>query len=171
MEKIISILILSSCIIACGNKKDPNLTYFEKPEDYNNYIIKEQIELFSTFDEFIHMIENDSIQHLRTAHDKLYQRSNLAVERINKLADFKKNTEFRDKSKELFLFYKNQCETNLKEMMNLIEKDTLLTDEDQLRIEQIVHYFDSTEKKLNDDLIAAQISFAKKFNLELIENN
>lgn len=169
MKIIISILILSSCIIACGIKKDPNLTYFEKPEDYNNYIIKEQLDLFTTFDEFINMIENDSIQHLHTVFDKLYQRSNLAVERIDKLADFKKNTELRDKSKELFIFYKNQCETNLKEMMSIIEKDTLITDEDHLRIEQIVHYFDSTEKKLNDDLIAAQISFAKKFNLELIE--
>jgi hypothetical protein len=170
MNKLIFSAITAFILVSCGSKKDPNLTYFEKAEEYNDYIIKEQMELFAAFDEFINQMETGSMEDLHASFDKLYERSNTAVERMDKLADFKKNTEFRDKSKELFVFYKTQCETDLKEMLTLFEKDTLMTEEDQLRIEEIAKNFDHAEKKLNDALIAAQEAFAKKFNLELIEN-
>ncbi len=169
-NKIILKIIVVFILTACGTKKDPNLTYFEKAEEYNDYIIKEQIELFAAFDEFINQMETGNLQDLHTSFDKLYERAKMAVERMDKLADFKKNTEFRDKSKELFVFYKTQCETDLKEMLTLFEKDTLMTEEDQMRIEEIANAFDNAEKKLNDALIAAQEAFAKKFNLELVED-
>jgi len=170
MNKLIFSAITAFIWVSCGPKKDPNLTYFEKAEEYNDYIIKEQVELFATFDEFINQMESGNLQDLHASFEKLYERAKIAVERMDKLADFKKNTEFRDKSKELFIFYKTQCETDLKEMLTLFEKDTLMTEEDQLRIEEIAKNFDHAEKKLNDALIAAQEAFAKKFNLELVEN-
>lgn len=162
--------IITLILISCGPKKDPNLTYFEKPEEYNDYIIKEQVEVFAAFDEFIHHMETGSMEELQASFDKLYERSKTAVERMEKLADYKKNTEFRDKSKELFIFYKTQCETDLKEMMNLFAKDTLMTEADEMRITEIANAFDAKEKELNNALIAAQEAFAKKFNLELIED-
>ncbi|MCX7743547.1 MAG: hypothetical protein N2167_03180 [Flavobacteriales bacterium] len=170
MKKIFLPIIGTFILFSCGPKKDPNLTYFEKAEEYNDYIIKEQVELFAAFDEFIHQMETGNMDQLQASFDKLYERSKTAVERMEKLADFKKNTEFRDKSKELFIFYKTQCETDLKEMLTLFEKDTLMTEADQIRIEEIANAFDNTEKKLNDALIAAQEAFAKKFNLELVED-
>lgn len=162
--------IITLIFVSCGPKKDPNLTYFEKPEEYNDYIIKEQVEVFSAFDEFIHNMEIGSMEDLQASFNKLYERSKTAVERMEKLADYKKNTEFRDKSKELFIFYKTQCETNLKEMMELFAKDTLMTEADEMRIEAIAKAFDDKEKELNNALIAAQEAFAKKFNLELVED-
>lgn len=162
--------IITLILISCGPKKDPNLTYFEKPEDYNDYIIKEQVEVFAAFDEFIHNMETASMEELQKSFDKLYERSKMAVERMEKLADYKKNTEFRDKSKELFIFYKTQCETDLKEMMELFAKDTLMTEADEIRIEIIANAFDAKEKELNNALIAAQEAFAKRFNLELVND-
>lgn len=162
--------MIAMLLIACGNKRDPNLTYFDKPEDYNDYIIQEQIAVFDVFDQFINEIESGTLEAANSSLSTLHTRSKEASEKMSKLADYKKNTAFRDQGKALFDFYVSQCETDLKEMMDLFAKDTLMTEEDQKRIDEIANQFDQKEKQANDLLISSQEAFAKKFRLELVDD-
>lgn len=163
-------LFFITFLMACGAKRDPNLTYFDKPEDYNDYIITEQMAVFEVFDEFISLIETGTIDETNNLLNKVHTRAKEASDKMSKLADYKENTEFRESGRALFDFYVTQCKTDLKEMVDLFAKDTLMTEADHQRIDEIANAFDKKEAEYNQILITTQEAFARKFHLELVDD-
>lgn len=161
-------ILFVAVLTSCGPKRDPNLTYFDKADEYNDYIIDEQKALFGKYDEFINQISYGEIEDIKKAHQDLITQSKSSVDKINKLADFKKNVEFRDRAKDLFGFFASASEKELKEMVDIFAKGADITDADITRVDEISTYMDDNQKKYNDALISAQEAFAKKFNLMLI---
>jgi|GEM_PF-2846636 len=165
---IVPVILFVAVLTSCGPKKDPNLTYFEQANEYNDYIIDEQSAVFDKYDALISSLEYGTSAEINDALSDLQGRSKEAVEKMNKLADFKKNVEFRDKAKELYSFYSNACDKELKELVGIFTKtEGEITDADLARVDELSKYMDDGEKKYNDALIESQKVFAKKFNLVL----
>lgn len=153
--------------VSCGPKKDPNLTYFDNPVSYNDYIIGEQMDVFDMYDKLLKELNEGTAATIGIAYDDFCNRSNQAYDNMNKLADFKKNTEFRDAAKDLFKFYSDVCQKELGELVDIYSKGTGLTEDEFNRADEITIYIQENEKKKNDILIDKQLIFAKKNNLSL----
>jgi hypothetical protein len=164
---IVPVILFVAVLTSCGPKKDPNLTYFDEANEYNDYIIDEQSTVFNAYDALISSMEYGSAAEINGAFDDLKKASTEATEKMNKLAPFKKNTDFRDKAKELYSFYANACDKELKELVGIFTKDSDITDADIARVDELSKFMDDGEAKLNGALIDSQKEFAKKFNLVL----
>jgi hypothetical protein len=160
-------LILGSVSIGCGKKKDPSLTYFDNPQAYAEYIASEHTQLLKHYDLFINGISVLPVDSVKIYKDSLCTFSSNATNRLKKLADFKRNTAFRDKAIQFFSFYNQECSSTLDEMLAIITKDSLVTENDFTRYEELALTFKQKESQLNDSLMAAQKKFAEENYLVL----
>ena len=169
MKPIRIIFIVSVCaiLIQCKPKRDPNKTYFDKPSDYNDFIVLEQKDIMTSFDNFANAVNIGNKDSMIFFLDALKSRTQLAQASINKLADYKEDTLFRYTALELFRYVNYACEHELKEIIAIASKDSTITDEDIEKIHSLSETYTIKEKEKNDALIAAQEKFAKKFNVRI----
>ena len=166
---VLCALILGSVTIGCEKKKDPSLTYFDNPQAYAEYIASEHSQLLKHYDLFINGISVLPVDSVKIYKDSLCTFSSNTTNRLKKLADFKRNTEFRNKAIDFFVFYNEQCKTTLEEMVTIIAKDSLVTENDFTRYEELALTFKQKESQLNDSLLTAQKAFAQEHRLVLGE--
>lgn len=169
MKKLASFLVILTCLtfLACKPKRDPSKTYFDKPSDYNDYIVHEQKDVMSHFDDFaaaVNAADKDSMSFMRKA---LFDRAEIAESMMLKLADYKGDTMFRYHALELFRYVKYACEHELKDIFMIASKDSALTEADVENIHSLSETYTAKEKEKNDALIDAQEKFAYKFNVEV----
>ena len=164
---VLSALVLGSVSMGCEKKKDPALTFFGNPQAYTECIASEHAQLLKHYDAFINGISLLPIDSVKIYKDSLCIFSATATERLKKLADYKTNTEFRNKAIDFFVFYNEQCKTTLEEMVTIIAKDSLVTENDFTRYEELALVFKQKESQLNDSLMAAQKKFAEENHLVL----
>jgi hypothetical protein len=169
MNKLASFLVILTCLtlLNCKPKRIPGKTYFDKPSEYNDYIVKEQKDVMSHFDDFANAVnaaDKDSMSFMRKA---LYDRAEIAESQMNSLADYKGDTLFRYKALELFRYVKYACDHELKDIFMIASKDSALSEIDVERIHTLSETYTAKEKEKNDALIDAQEKFAYKFNMEV----
>lgn len=169
MKKISIILILFSAIIiiGCKPKRDPSKTYFDKPSEYNDFIVNHQKDVMASFEDFADAVNHSDKDSMSFFRKTLENRSQLAEESVGKLADFKQDTAFRFAALQLFRYVSYACDHELKEMTDIASKDSTITDEDIERIRVLSETYTLKEKEKNDALIAAQEKFAKQFNVNI----
>jgi hypothetical protein len=166
----IRIIILAACcliLVQCKPKKDPNKTYFDKPSEYNDFIVNEQKAVMGSFDDFAGSVnhgDRDSMSFLRKT---MINRVQLAQSSVAKLADYKEDTLFRHAAMDLFNYIDYACDHELKEIVDIASKDSTITEADVERIHTLSETYTLKEKEKNDALIAAQEKFAKKFNVSI----
>jgi hypothetical protein len=168
MKKISIILLFPFVMtIGCKPKRDPSKTYFDKPSDYNDFIVNHQKEVMVSFEDFADAVNHGDKDSMSFFRKTLENRSLLAEESVGKLADFKEDTLFRHAALELFHYVSYACDHELKEIVDIASKDSTITDEDVERIHTLSETYTLQEKEKNDALIKAQEQFAKKFNVTI----
>lgn len=167
MKQFRTILFITLCIslVACKPKKDPNKTYFDKPSDYNDFIVLEQKEVMASFDDFANSINRGKPDSMSFYKETLRKRAQLAEASVGKLADFKEDTLFRYAALELFKYIHYACDHELRGIVDIASKDSAITDADIDSIHSLSDVYTIKEKEKNEALISAQDKFAKKFNV------
>lgn len=167
MIQIRIILITGLCLtfIQCKHKKDPNKTYFDKPSEYNDYIVNEQMQVMALFDDYAKSINSGKPDSMSFFLDSLSKRTELAQTSIYKLADYKGDTLFRYAALELFRYINYACNHELKQIVEIVANDSAMTDAAADSIHSLSDIYTIKEKEKNDALIIEQNKFAKKFNV------
>jgi hypothetical protein len=165
-KKLILLISVSTfIIISCKPKRDPSKTYFDKPSDYNDYIVNHQKEVMASFEDFAGAVNHSDKDSMSFFRKTLENRTLLAEQSVGKLADYKNDTLFRHAAMELFHYISYACDHELKEIVDIASKDSTITEGDVERIHTLSEIYTLKEKEKNDALIAAQEQFAKKFNV------
>ncbi len=169
MKSPLLFIVIISCfaLTQCKPKRLPGKTYFDKPNEYNDYIVKEQKEVMASFDEFATAVNHGDKDSMSFTRKNLMSRAILAEKNMNDLADFKEDTLFRYAALELFRYVNDACNHELKEIIDIASKDSTITEMDVERIRQLSEVYTIKEKQKNDALIEAQEKFAKKFNVQI----
>jgi hypothetical protein len=151
----------------CKPKRIPGKTYFDTPSEYNDYIVNEQKMVMAAFDDFAASVNNGNVDSMSFYQITLCKRADMAINEMNNLADYEKDTMFRHAAWELFQTIELSCNTELEEIVHIASKDSALRDEDIERINTLSISYTAKEKEKNDALIAEQEKFAKKFNVKI----
>ncbi len=162
---IIVFVLIGISLVQCKPKRDPNKTYFDKPSEYNDFIVLEQKEVMASFDDLAEAINKGNTDSMVFYRESLCKRTQLAEASVARLADYKEDTLFRFSALELFRYINYACEHELKEIIEIAAKDSAITDADVEQIHTLSQSYTIQEKEKNDALIAAQEKFAKKFNV------
>ncbi len=165
--RVISLLVVCISLIQCKPKKDPNRTYFDKPSEYNDFIVLEQKEVMAAFEDYAAAVNRDNPDSMNFYREALDKRTELAQASVTKLADFKTDTLFRFAALEFFRYVNYACDHELLEIVTIASKDSTITDNDVERIHTLIETYSVKEKEKNDALITAQDQFAKKFNVTI----
>lgn len=152
-------------LVQCKPKRDPDKTYFDKPSEYNDYIVLEQKKVMESFDEFADAVNNGNVDSMNQTREQLCKYSEEALTSMKKLANFKEDTLFRTSAIDFFSFVNNACQNQLKEIVEIAAKDSLVNEVDIERIHQLSQEYTIGEKEKNEALMKAQDAFAKKFNV------
>lgn len=163
--RFITLLLCTVLLVQCKPKRDPNKTYFDKPSEYNDYIVIEQKKVMESFDVFAGTVNNGNIDSMNQSRNKLCENSEIALASMKKLADFKEDTMFRTAAIDFFSFVNEACKNQLKEIVEIAAKDSLVNEVDIERIHILSQEYTLKEKEKNEALMDAQDKFAKKFNV------
>jgi|LakMenEpi03Aug12_release.lakeMendotaPanAssembly.Ray.scaffolds.fasta_scaffold341774_2 hypothetical protein len=165
--KIAASVAVCLLMVQCKPKREPGKTYFDKPSEYNDFIVNEQKSVMTAFDDFAIAVNRGDIDSMKFHWTTLGKRTEMAVTEMNKLADYKEDTMFRHAALDLFKYIQLACDNELKEIVNIAAKDTTVTELDIERIHQLSETYAQQEKEKNDVLISEQEKFAKKFNVKI----
>lgn len=141
---------------------------FKTPVEYHNFILNEQEKIINTIINFSNQFNtNDSTLLVNYNNTKSILKKSL--ERLQKLPEYNGDSEMRDAAIPLFEMYYDAMDVEYKEMVDLfIKKD--FGKKTQERVNFLLNSINEREKKLDVRLIDAQTNFAKKYNLN-IQNN
>lgn len=162
---ILILVIFIATISGCKPKRDPSKTYFDKPSEYNDFIVNHQKEVMASFEDFALAVNHSDKDSMSFFRKTLINRNQLAMETVGKLADFKGDTSFRGAAMDLFRYVDYACDHELKQIVDIASKDSTITEADVEQIHTLSQTYTLKEKEKNDALIAAQAKFAKKFNV------
>ena len=91
-------------VAACGNgkKKDPNLTYFDKASEYNDYINNQFNEVNRLWNACLNKMDDSVLVYKQL--DSLKGACNSSISNMNKLADYKGDTLYKHAASEYFKY-------------------------------------------------------------------
>lgn len=163
MKKIVLALGVFIFILSgCG----PSMT----PEQYNDLIIGEQTKIMGIMLDMFDDIEATEFKKSELTRQELVKQCDASIKIVGDLPDYKGNTELRDAAKTLFTFYKEVSDKEYKEMLDILQKDSIEV-EDILRITELETALATREEAMDARFQAAQESFATEHNLVLTKNN
>lgn len=164
--RIMKKLIIPSFLIlflmsACG----PKMT----PVEYNDSIIKEQSKILELMMQMTAEFDN-SLDKADSVRVLVINQAKSSQDIVSKLPDYKGNTELRDAALALFKFYEEIHNKEFKELIDIQRKDTAITMEDLVRVEEIQKVISEKESGLDERMEKAQNAFAKEHNIQIEEN-
>jgi len=141
---------------------------FKTPVAYHSYILNEQQKVINTIINFSNQFNSkDSV--LLANYDKTKAILKKSWENIQKLPPYNGDSELKDAALPLFEMYFNAMDVEYREIVDLfIKKD--FGKKTQERVNFLLNSINEREKILDARLIVAQANFAKKYNLD-IQNN
>lgn len=163
LSKSFTIVIFLMITISCrgSTKKDPDRIYFDKAEDYNNYI-NAQFERVNTIWNTTLGYMDDSLlvyQHL----EQLIQASDSACSNMSKLADFKGDSLYRKAAANYFCYMHNMAQTDFREAINIGLMDNL-TDSLYFRFDELGNRIGADKDTCIQRLKATQLKFIELIN-------
>lgn len=142
------------------------------PIQYNDFIVDEQekiaVLLFALQDEMA--VEELSTEKLWSIHTDLTNQIEESKNTMMALADYDGNTEFRDAAIGLYAFYGRMVENAYRKIMEIIVRHEY-TEEDLLRMEEIIAQITEEEATYDTRYQNAQTEFAARYGIELLEND
>jgi hypothetical protein len=155
-----SIFFLAFLFASCDLNKQ------ERALEYNNTIADEQMKIMEKFIAFIEL-DSEDMNEMDAARLKIVEQCVKSISVIEKLPPFEGDAQFRDAALQLFRFYKRSSEQSYREMIDILRKGELMTEEDQERLIEINDEVTADEAKLDEQLSKAQEVFSKKYNFNL----
>ena len=142
-------------------------TTFSTAVDYNDFIIEQQDNVGTAINTMMNNLDADSATLWRSYYDGK-SATFAAAENIKNLSGFNGNTEFRDASVALFLFYYSVFSNEYYQVLKIYTKEGF-ADEDLNSINGIIESIVDRETTYDENFAAAQEKFAKDNGFELID--
>lgn len=162
-----NLLLLFSFVVLANSKAQT----FSTPVAYNDYIVNSQNELIELLLEFNERVAADDAEKesLLVLADQMIIKAQSLVTRVEAMSDYQGNWDLRNSALELFRFYVKTFTNEYKEMIELIFVEEL--DEATLaKLNEVLEKVSNEENYYDTKFAEAQQAFAKKHNIELIEN-
>jgi hypothetical protein len=158
--RFLSLFILLPILYSCDLNKQQSAL------DYNNTIVDEQLKIMEKFMTFIEL-DAENLDEMDAARLEIVVQCKTSIAEVEKLPAFEGDPTFRDTALQLFRFYKRSSEISYKEMIDILRKGEMMTEEDQYRLVTINEEVTYDEVDLDNKLSIAQDAFSKKYNFKL----
>ena len=135
---------------------------------YNNRIIKMQHKVTPDIVEFFKDFEKGTAEDLKKQKAKLIPEFNAAIKKIEAMPDFEGDAELKNAALDWFKLYKNSFETEYEHIIVLVANRDR-SKEDHAKLDKMTDELVVREEAVDAQFEKAQIAFAKRHNLELIE--
>jgi len=170
--KYFGILFLLLLIVACGKKEfsviTPEGQKLEGPAAYNDYLVSEQnliIQRFSALNKAYESYDKDKIEGAREA---LLHEIDGVIANVEKLPPYEGDTELRDAALEMFQYYRQLTEKELKEIGDLLSKgENQITEADIDEMDRLYNRFRKEIKSYEINFADAQRAFANKYGMKI----
>ncbi len=160
--KRVQVLFIALCTTTFSFAQNKGIT-FSSASEYNNYIVDKQQEVVQTILAFSAAKEILKKEQIIDAYiPKVIKHLN----DIKAMPAFKGNTALRTSSINLFEFYKEALSGSYKRIID-IQKDGVITKEEQKEAQQISVSVNAKETKLDAAFKAAQQQFAAQNNMRI----
>jgi hypothetical protein len=163
-KRLIPFVLFVAVLAGCGSKKDPNLKYFQKADEYDDYIRTEQATVVEAFDAVYEALIFSGQAEVDDALKSLKKKASDAAEKMSRLAAYNNNTEYRDKAKAYFEYCVTVSDNELKEQMDVFLKGSG-TEEEDARYDELGKTINTKLGKLEEDLETAQDDFVSQFHI------
>jgi hypothetical protein len=154
---IVPMLLLGGC-------KDTR----QQATDYNNRIVGLQEQVVRQMMEFSKSFESNDPALMEEKRMELLGTIKDALRDLDDLEPFEGSTEFRDAARRLLEFYRDTCDAEYKDIIDVYRKSEI-TQEDVDRVSAINEKIVGKEKDLSDAFLAAQQGFASGYGMKLVE--
>lgn len=144
---------------------------FTNAIDYNDHIVELQNEIGYKMIAFNNEVSSETATaaSVKPFYDDLLKTTRAVIVKLEKVKPFEKNVELKTSAMELFRFYETTISVEYKEMIELIFGEDL--DEAALeRVQELLVKVTEAEQVVDAKFKTAQEAYAKKYNIDLEEN-
>lgn len=144
-------------------------TYSGSASDYNNAIVGMQGEILGSLFLLTSSFGQALPDTMWAKHAKYVETVDVVIAQAEVMPDFEGNTAMRDGALGLFRFYKETAESEYKRMVELMEKPEL-SESEIMELAEMGGSMAEREGTLDLTFAKAQDDFARKYGLDLVEN-
>ncbi len=141
----------------------------QQATDYNNRIVGLQEQVVRQMVSFSESFESNDPALMEKRRLELLDAIESALKDLEGLGPFEGSTEFREAARSLLGFYRDTCDAEYKEIIEVYRKPEI-TQEDVDRVSAINKKIVEKEKALSDAFLSAQQGFASSHEMKLVEN-
>jgi hypothetical protein len=144
---------------------------FTSAQEYNDYIVNVQVSIGEKMLAFNDIVgdENVTLEYAISELNAMVAFADGVIAKTSKITPFEKNIELKESAIALFRFYRQILNEDYRKMVT-IYYDPNLNEESIKEMEVILESISQREAPLDERFQTAQIAFAEKYNLELLEN-
>lgn len=170
--KHFGVLFLLLLTVACGKKEysvtTPEGQKLEGPAAYNDYLVSEQNRIIQRFSELNKAYESYDKDKIEEAREALLKEIDEVIANVEKLPPYEGDTELRDAALEMFQYYRQLTEKELKEIGDLLSKgENQITEEDIDEMDRLYKRFRKEIKSYEINFADAQRAFANKYGMKI----
>jgi hypothetical protein len=153
-------LLLSTVVVQAQAKKGA--------AKYNNSIIKLQHKVTPDIVKFFKAFEKGTAEDLKKQKAKLIPEFDAAIAKVSAMPDFEGDADLKNAALEWFKLYKSSFETEYEHIITLVTNRDR-SKEDHEKLDKMTDDLVLREEAVDAQFEKAQVEFAKRHNLELIE--
>jgi hypothetical protein len=144
---------------------------FSNAQEYNDYIVNAQVSIGEKMLAFNDIVsdENSTLEITISELNAIVKFTDDVIAKASKITPFEKNTELKESALALFRFYRQILHEDYRKMVT-IYFDPNMNEESINEMQTILESISQREAPLDERFQTAQIAFAEKYNLELLEN-
>lgn len=162
-----SVIMLFALLLVMHSKAQT----FSSAQEYNDYIVNVQVSIGEKMLAFNDIVgdENSTLEFVISELNTIVKFADDQIAKASKITPFEKNTELKESALALFRFYRQILNEDYRKMVTIFF-DPNLNEESLTEMEAILESISQREAPLDERFQTAQIAFAEKYNLELLEN-
>ncbi len=170
--KYFGVLFLLLLAGACG-KKEYSVTSadgqeLQGPAAYNDYLVAEQNRIIQRFSELNKAYESYDRDEINRARQALLKEIDEVIATVEKLPPYEGDTALRDAALEMFRYYRQLTEKELKSIGELLSKgEERITESDIDEMDRLYNRFRKEIKSYEISFSDAQRAFANKYGMKI----
>ncbi len=170
--KYFGVIFLLLLTVACGRNEYSVTTSdgqkLEGPAAYNDYLVAEQNRIIRQFSELNKAYESYSRDEIERARAALLNEIDEVIAAVEDLPPYEGDTELRDAALEMFQYYRQLAEKELKEIGDLLSKgENQITESDIDEMDRLYKRFRKEIKSYEINFADAQRAFANKYGMKI----
>lgn len=147
------------------------LNKFSEPVKYNDFIVNEQIQIGKTIQAFTTALNSSADS--TVIHSKrrdIISQANKAYKQLLHTDPYGGDTSFIKHAKALFSFYAKIASTDYKQFIDILYNTNATDEQISNKLKTLLDTITEKEKIFDANFLNAQKAFAKKYDIELTEN-